>query len=740
MNLPVTNSIDLYAYICNEASQMVNTNKITWTCSNPLWTIQPDSNGEKATINFSASGTGTVSVNGNFKHQYKDETKSYNNSAKIAIGTELPEHIFATPILPKSPEPCVTQQFIDIRWGHSYNNKYIHSLSDPEERKDFYARMFAFVTLQGLVNRTQPRLYQVDSWYQMYAFEYDDYMLSFYTNTYNMVFVEHTNLYALIEEFAKPPEVERVVIYPDSLFADHDKGDLINYMTVLCAVSNCIALSTEDYHILTNEYDFSLPVIEVLDEATCAQRALTNSIAIYTYMIENFWPQCSRRAIAHIHPLLFQVSRDYFVAHKIFPFFYREDFPEMYSEFDDLLDEMPLNSAILGDVGRQTAMNKDYCRMKEIKENSEGTTNILDFAIDGEDTSKYQAAAGQNMRRENPLYPAVEPLLAPGETIVGITWDFMEPIPYHDIVDGNGIYEHGMWEHTSKRGKTMQYMLGLANASFHSGFDGNDISFNQNINTNIPYEANKVYMCSFISDGDNMDYSRSIFYNRWLRDGVATNHYVSLGFNLLMYELAPDIMDYFYKNKDSKISIDAETGVGSMESLVYGKEISFGNWSTAEKRDFALKSYLALTSEYLEKLDIQVARPNFEANLAEFYLYEEMLSNTVNAIGPGYGPVYGEYEDFQIAQTRYEITNSVLLLPDDWAHKIQPDRGEHENLVLWVDIDGNFPQFHSCWFQYCHGWYEDWLAEQYSEDDNQKLRLVPPTVFQNFFRKSKGVE
>ena len=60
-------------------------------------------------------------------------------------------------------------------------------------------------------------------------------------------------------------------------------------------------------------------------------------------------------------------------------------------------------------------------------------------------------------------------------------------------------------------------------------------------------------MCSFMSDGGNMDYSKNIFYNRWIRNGVATNNYVGLGFNLLLYDLAPDILDFFYKNKGNKI-------------------------------------------------------------------------------------------------------------------------------------------------------------------------------------------
>ena len=559
-----------------------------------------------------------------------------------------------------------------------------------------------------------------------------------------MVFNEETNLYSLIKDFAKPPEVERVVIYRDSLFSDHDKGDLINYMTALCAISNCIALSTEDYQILTNEYDFSLPVLEILNDENCAQRGLTNSPAIYNYMIDNFWPQCSRRAIAHIHPLLFQVPRDYLVAHKIFPFFYRKDFKEMYSRFDDLLKEMPLNAAILGTVGVLSNDNKDYCRWGGIVTNEiTGQIRTFDFIKDKNNTNIF-IPVDLGKRRSNPVESDYELVLKKGEILITTNWGFMVPIPFHDIADSSGNTEEGFWKHTSKLGKTAQYTAGIANSSFRSGFDANNISFRQNINTNIPYQPNKVYMCSFMSEGDNMDYSKAIFYNRWLRDGVATNNYVSLGFNLLMYELAPDVMDYYYKNKGNKISIDAETGVGSMEVGVYGTGINFDGWTSANKKDFALKSYLKMTKKYLEKFDIRVIRPNFQLPKDDFYVYAEQLSGAVDALGPAYWAKFnfigGTVQDMQ---REFVITNEVVFLWDDWAHKIQ--KGEHEKIENWVydELDAIFPQFHSCWFQYCHGWYENWLSLQKFDvpsHDNYKVKFVPPIVFQNFFRKSKGVK
>ncbi len=698
LDLPLTNSIDLYAYVCYSAGMVVTTCKVSWLCSNPCWTLKTAESGEKTTVTFGASGIGTIFATVNFNPPDKSETKKLKSVLKINVAPDLPPHIFEVPILPKSPAPCVTQTFIDLRWGHNDNNNYAHTSAGFENRKKYYSRMFAFVTLQGLVNRVQPRLYQVDSWYQLWASRREDYMLSFYTNKYNMVFNEEKDLYSLIKKFAKPPEVKSVIIYPDSLFSDHDKGDLVNYMTALCSVSNCIALSIEDYKILTNKYDFSMPVLEILNDKNCAQRGLTNSPAIYNYMIENFWPLCSRRAIAHVHPLLFQVNRDYFIAHKIFPFFYRRDFKEMYNEFDTLLKEMPINATILGSIGDLKTDIRRYCRYGGLISN---TIN--------------------------------------GKIKVTTKWLFMEPIPFHDIIFGRRNSEEGFYLRTSKLGKTAQYMLGIANTSFHSGFDGNNISFKQNINTNIIYDPNKVYMCSFMSDGGNMDYSKNIFYNRWIRNGVATNNYVGLGFNLLLYDLAPDILDFFYKNKGDKISINAETGAGNMENSVYGTGIKFNRWSSTAKKDFALKSYLKLTREYLKKLDIRVIRPNFMAKQNDFYVYAKQLSGVIDALGPSY---YAKFHfkkgTVQDMQKHFVIKNDVVFLWDDWAHKIQ--KRERKKPEIWVDKNAKFPQFHSCWFQYCHGWYDDWLDIQHLKSKNNKVKLVPPIVFQKFYRKSKGIK
>lgn len=141
----------------------------------------------------------------------------------------------------------------------------------------------AFSALQGLVNKTQPRIYLMegtsrDKWAE------SDTVGFLNRNAYN-----GDNKYDLIKKYAG--EVDGVVLY-STQNSDHYR----NLATTVAGLRNAVPVTSEMYEEL-QAHGIALPVVEDLTELS-----YTDVTDIYEYLYREYWPECTRRLIVSLNP------------------------------------------------------------------------------------------------------------------------------------------------------------------------------------------------------------------------------------------------------------------------------------------------------------------------------------------------------------------------------------------------------------------------------------------------------
>lgn len=126
-------------------------------------------------------------------------------------------------------------------------------------------------TLQGIVNRSEPRLY----WFLQ-----GDNTDQTWLDTMGIPYAVTTDPMSLVAKYAG--EVRGAIIY-DPLF-----GDSINVATSLAGLNNAVIATAA----LASEYNF--PIIEDL------RGRFSNKIDAYTWLLENYWPHLNPRLLTAI--------------------------------------------------------------------------------------------------------------------------------------------------------------------------------------------------------------------------------------------------------------------------------------------------------------------------------------------------------------------------------------------------------------------------------------------------------
>lgn len=160
----------------------------------------------------------------------------------------------------------------------------VSSASDPE------ADLFS--SLQGVVNRTQPRIacvHNVDgegkfTWLDLHNLPYT------LINGYSGILKYRTNVTALV-------------------VTDPNQPDTLNLATTIAGVSNQLICHPSLLATLTNS-PYSLPIGEDL------RGRFTDKYQVYGYLYTNYWPQCTHRMMSGLWTNLHGNFRDYLVAVK----------------------------------------------------------------------------------------------------------------------------------------------------------------------------------------------------------------------------------------------------------------------------------------------------------------------------------------------------------------------------------------------------------------------------------------
>jgi len=155
------------------------------------------------------------------------------------------------------------------------------------------AEIDLFSSLQGIVNRTQPRIVCVSTadgegeftWLKLHNFSYS------LTNGYNLLLKYQSEYNGLV-------------------VTDTNVPDTLNLATTIAGVKNELICNPDLLPTLTNA-PYNLAVLDDL------RGKFSNKYQVYGYLYTNYWPLCTHRLMAGLQPNLDGVLRDYLVAMKV---------------------------------------------------------------------------------------------------------------------------------------------------------------------------------------------------------------------------------------------------------------------------------------------------------------------------------------------------------------------------------------------------------------------------------------
>src|SRR5215471_4155642 len=174
-------------------------------------------------------------------------------------------------LLPTFPAPAATLDCIDVS-----------SASNAE--------LDLFASLEGIVNRTQPRIACVSSvdgegkftWLNLHNLPYS------LISGYSAITKYQTNVAGLV-------------------VTDPNQPDTLNLATTIAGVSNLLICAPSLLSTLTNA-PYNLPIGQDL------RGRFSNIFQIYGYLYTNYWPQCTHRMITGLYTNIHGELRDFLVA------------------------------------------------------------------------------------------------------------------------------------------------------------------------------------------------------------------------------------------------------------------------------------------------------------------------------------------------------------------------------------------------------------------------------------------
>lgn len=170
-------------------------------------------------------------------------------------------------LLPFFPAPVSTLRSLDMRAA---------SLSDEER--------VMFSTLQGVINRTRPRII---------LYNHNEEPQSTWPSAHNLrtTVISPSNPYILVRSFKD--EIKGLVLYSKELSEHYS-----NLAATIAGLNRLLPVTTEiRAKLVANGMDY--PVVEDLTSLK-----MTSALDIYTYLYKNYWNQCNHRLLVSIRPTI----------------------------------------------------------------------------------------------------------------------------------------------------------------------------------------------------------------------------------------------------------------------------------------------------------------------------------------------------------------------------------------------------------------------------------------------------
>ncbi len=236
-------------------------------------------------------------------------------------------------------------------------------------------------------------------------------------------------------------------------------------------------------------------------------------------------------------------------------------------------------------------------------------------------------------------------------------------IPYAG--KGIGIQEEGGVALWSKYGKFLAWSH-IPNLSVHSGTRRKEF---RQTPAPLPPLGHKIYVTFLISDGDAPVNWYDFYLRRYWGDPQRGKFPLAWTVGPTVYDLIPDIMDYYYSRANENDYFVCAFGVGYAFMDIYGEIF--------EEREEIWGRFLDLTKEYMSKMGLDCLWTHHEGE-EYFRIYGEKLN--LKCILADYGRQYGV--------NAYE--KSHILLPSDVPvfrslTSFDPEGGEKKNFSLLLD-------------------------------------------------------
>lgn len=219
--------------------------------------------------------------------------------------TEVSEKEVWDPVFPKSSMPT-----------HLY---YYDGVSDSYEMK------LLLTSLQGVVAKTDPRLYL-----RLINEVHDAFWLQKMEEYYGITSETVADPWALVDQFKD--EIDGLIV------TDPDLPGTVNIATTLAGIENALVVAPS---LLTQAQSHGLDIVMDM------RGAFTNNAKLNEWALDNVWPDANQTIICFLRPVLTPL-RDYLVRNNIMTFYLDPHRPDERVVLERVLGETPPNIPILG--------------------------------------------------------------------------------------------------------------------------------------------------------------------------------------------------------------------------------------------------------------------------------------------------------------------------------------------------------------------------------------------------------
>ena len=397
----------------------------------------------------------------------------------------------------------------------------VQDLSQDEE--------ITFSALQGLINKSKPRVYLLDSGADEGTYTWANTPIVGFTSR---ILYSNANRYNLIAKYAN--QLTGVVLY-DPAVSIHYR----NLASTVAGLSNAIPVTPAIHAALTGQ-GINLPVVVSLTNLS-----YTTPEDIYNHLYNTYWPACNKRVIVSANP----------------------------ADTGDLHHTRDIASATGGAV-------------VWLSTTSTSQRNVLRNFLDD---------------------------MTPGQALV-LGWYTTE--------------RSGVVTATS-------YGIGTIPADFYiSGtvYGGNDHRIRIPAVPTRPALQNKIYICIFISDGDNAQYMQRAMRKIWDQNTSSRGIY-PLNWTVApgMVDLGPALLNYYYTNATTKdCFVSGPSGMGYIMPVNTLNETG-ASVGTHLTDPVATDAYTRLTETYMQRAGLRVLTVWDNATAMHRASYEKNVRNLYGA-------------------------------------------------------------------------------------------------------------